>query len=99
MMIPGAREPRTHPAVAAPLPPPVRGVEAETTDAWPPGAPRRELPGWLRIAIFALVLLIAMWLAIFTIIILFWPVFTWAWGKWRGVPVKPVAPAAQEPQA
>ena len=29
---------------------------------------------------------IAMWLAGFTILILFWPVLTWLWRKWRGVP-------------
>jgi len=26
---------------------------------------------------------IAMWLALSTFVILLWPVFTWAWGKWR----------------
>jgi TctA family transporter len=26
---------------------------------------------------------IAMWLAVSTFVILLWPVFTWAWGKWR----------------
>lgn len=44
---------------------------------------------------------IAMWLAIGTIIILFWPVITWAWGKLRGKPLdKPAADSpAQTPQA
>jgi putative tricarboxylic transport membrane protein len=35
---------------------------------------------------------IAMWLAIATFIIMFWPVFTWAWSKYRGS--KLAAPAA-----
>ena len=39
---------------------------------------------------------IAMWLAIGTIIILFWPVFTWAWRKARGTPEKTLP---QTPQA
>ncbi len=30
---------------------------------------------------------IAMWLAIFTFIIMFWPVFAWAWRKWRAAPL------------
>lgn len=38
---------------------------------------------------------IAMWLAIFTILILFWPVFTWAWRKYRGAPISAEAKAPQ----
>jgi TctA family transporter len=38
---------------------------------------------------------IAMWLAIGTIIILFWPVGTWAWRKYRGTPISTEAKAPQ----
>ncbi len=66
-MIPGAyeRRDRTTPVEehAAKAPRPLGGSRLLTVSA--PTVPRAELPAWLRIALFAVTLLAATWVAMF----------------------------------
>ena len=66
-MIPGAYERRDRASPveehAATAPRPLGGSRLPTVSA--PMVPRREWPAWLRIALFAVTLLAATWLAMF----------------------------------
>jgi hypothetical protein len=65
MMIPGAWEPRprtaavVEPLGSVPQPP----ADNRSGTGLEPETPRAELPGWLKVSIFAGTLLVAMWLA------------------------------------
>jgi hypothetical protein len=63
-MIPGAMEPRRPSSAAGNPAAPADRVYARVPTARPSEAKvqRRELPGWLRVSIFAAVLIAAMWL-------------------------------------
>ena len=64
-MVPGAWEPRRQPTtIDAPVSTDVAPAAASRGAApIAPAAPRRELPGWLQVTIFAATLLAATWLA------------------------------------
>jgi hypothetical protein len=64
-MIPGAWEarPRSATAVAPRAPVLQRPAESGSGTAAAPETPRAELPGWLKVSIFAGTLLVATWLA------------------------------------
>jgi hypothetical protein len=63
MMIPGQFEGpvRTAVAVVAPVPPTPASVTGRGAGESPQHPQRRELPGWLKVAIFAAILLAATW--------------------------------------
>jgi hypothetical protein len=64
MMIPGQFEgpARTAVVVATPLPPTAPSAIGRGADAPPRQSRRRELPGWLKVALFAATLLAATWM-------------------------------------
>jgi hypothetical protein len=64
MMIPGQFEssPRTVATFVTPVSPTVSSPAGRGPDASPQHPPRRELPGWLKVAIFAATLLAATWM-------------------------------------
>jgi ferric-dicitrate binding protein FerR (iron transport regulator) len=63
MMIPGQFEgtPRMAVAVAAPVPPMPALVTGPAAGGSPQHPQRRELPGWVKVAIFAATLLAVTW--------------------------------------
>jgi hypothetical protein len=67
MMIPGQHEGRPRTAVALATPPLVPiAVSNRGAVIVPLDSQRRELPGWLKVAIFAAILLAATWLMMWT---------------------------------